>query len=157
METLADRLQETLLPSVTPPPIIGMSDQTPLSTFSCNKQAWPVYIMLGNLPSTWRNSPGLMAILLLALLPVTLKLSKATLADKHERRINTNTLQLVFQLLFEPLQAVVLEGINIDCAAGNVQRCFPILSLWIADHMENLALNEVKSISCPKLSCFRGN
>ena len=69
---------------------------------------------------------------------------------QHQRRINAETLQLVFQLLFEPLQAVALEGVNIDCADGKVQRCFPILSAWIADYMENVALHGVKSNSCPK-------
>ena len=90
-----------------------------------------------------------MAVLLLALLPVPLKLSKSTLADKHQRQINAETLQLVFQLLFELLQAVARKGVKIDCADGNVRRCFPVLSAWIADHMENVALHGVKSNSCP--------
>ena len=127
-----------------------MSDQTHLSNFSGDNKAWPVYIRLGNLPSTRRNSPGSMAVLLLALLPVPPKLSKSISADKNQRRINAETLQLVFQLLFEPLQAVAREGVNIDCADGKVRRCFPILSAWIADHMENVALHGVKSNSCPK-------
>ena len=127
-----------------------MSVQTHLSNFSGDKKAWPVYITLGNLPSTRRNSPGSMAVLLLALLPVPPKLSKSTSADKHQRRINAETLQLTFQLFFEPLQAVAREGVNIDCADGKVRRCFPVLSAWIADHMENVALHGVKSNSCPK-------
>ena len=127
-----------------------MSDQTHLSNFSGEKKAWPVYITPGNLPSTRRNSLGSMAVLLLALLPVPPKLSKSTSADKHQRRINAETLQLVFQLLFEPLQAVARKGVNIDCADGKVRRCFPVLCAWIADHMENLALHGVKSNSCPK-------
>ena len=127
-----------------------MSDQTHLSKLSGDKKAWPVYITLGNRRSTWRNSRGSMAVLLLALLPVPPKHSKSTSADKHQRRINTETLQLVFQILFEHLQAVAREGVNIDCADRKVQRCFPILSAWIADHMENVALHGVKSNSCSK-------
>ena len=127
-----------------------MSDQTHLSNFSGDKKAWPVYITLGNLPSTRRNSPGSMAVLLLALLPVPPKLSKSTSADKHQRRINAETLQLVFQLLFEPLQAVARKGVNIDSADGKVRRSFAVLFAWIADHMENVALHGVKSNSCPK-------
>ena len=103
-----------------------MSDQIHLSNFSGDKKAWPGYIMLGNLPSTRRNSPGSIAVLLLALLPVPPKLSKSTSADQHQRRINAETLQLVFQLLFEPLQAMAREGVNIDCGDGKVWRCFPI-------------------------------
>ena len=91
-----------------------------------------------------------MAVLLLALLLIPPKLSKSTLVDKHQRRINAETLQLVFQLLVEPLQAVACEGVNIDCADGKVRRYLPILSAWIADHMESVALHGVKSNSCPK-------
>ena len=127
-----------------------MSDQTHLSHFSGDKNSWPLYITLGNLQSTQRNSPGSMAVLLLALLPVPPKLSQSTSADKHQRRINAETLQLVFQLLFEPLQAVARKGVNIDCTDGKVRRCFPFLSVWIADDIENLALYWVKSNSCPK-------
>ena len=130
--------------------MIRMSDQTYLSNFSGDKKVWPVYIILGNLPSSRRNSPGSMAVFLLALLPVSLKLSKSTSADKHQRLINAETLQLVFQLLFEPLQAMARKGVNIDCADGMVRRCFPVLSVWIADHMENVALHGVKSNFCLK-------
>ena len=127
-----------------------MSDQTHLSNFSGDKKAWPVFITLGILPSTQHNSPESMAVLLLALLPLPPKLSKCTSADKHQRRINVETLQLVFQLLFEPLQAVARKGVNIDRADSKVGRCFPVLSAWIADHMENVALHGVYSNSCPK-------
>ena len=42
------------------------------------------------------------------------------------------------------------KGVNIDCADGKVRRFFPVLSAWIADHMENVALHGVKSNSCSK-------
>ena len=131
-------------------PVIGMSDQTHLSNFSGDKKAWPVYMTLGNLPSTQCNNPGSMAVLLIALLPIPPKLSMSAPGNRQQRQINADTLQGVFKLLFESLQHVALEGVNIDCADGKVQRCFPILSGWIADHMENVALHGVKSNACPK-------
>ena len=78
------------------------------------------------------------------------KTLKVYLGGQHQRRINAETLQLIFQLLFEPLQAVAREGVNIDCANGTVHRGFPVLSAWIADHMENVAPHGVKSNSSPK-------
>ena len=42
------------------------------------------------------------------------------------------------------------KGVKIDCANGKVWRCFPVLSAWIVDHMENVGLHGVKSNSCPK-------
>ena len=127
-----------------------MSDQTHISNFYGDKKAWPVYITPGNRQSTQCNSPESMALLLLVLLHVPPKLSKSTSADKHQRRINAEILQLIFQLLFEPLQSVARKGVNIDCTNSKVRRCFPVLSAWIADHMETVALHGVKSNSCPK-------
>jgi len=80
-----------------------MSDQTHLTNFSGDKKAWPVYITIGNLPSTKRNRPGSMAVLLLALLPVPPKLSQSSSAKDVQRDINADTLQGVFELIFAPL------------------------------------------------------
>jgi len=44
---------------------------------------------------------------------------------------------------------VALDGDPIDCADGKVQRCFPILSAWVADHMENVTQHGLKSDACP--------
>ena len=90
-----------------------------------------------------------MAILLLALLPVSPKFAKSP-ADKLQRQMNADTLQGVFELIFEPLRDTTLEGVPMDCANGKVRRCFPILSGWIADHMENATLHGIKTNACPK-------
>jgi len=47
------------------------------------------------------------------------------------------------------MQHAALECVPIDCTDGKVQRCFPILSLWVADHMENVTLHGFKSNPCP--------
>ena len=90
-----------------------------------------------------------MAIFLLALLPVPPKLSKSCKADRCQRKINTNTLQDILELIFAPLHNVAHVGIPIDCADGKVRLCFPILSAWIADLMENVALDALKTKACP--------
>jgi len=64
--------------------------------------------------------------------------------------MNADTLQDVFERILSPLQDVVHVGIPIDCADGKVRLCFPILSVWIADHMENVALHGLKTNACPK-------
>jgi len=84
-------------------PIIGISDQTNHTNFSRDKNVWPVYITIGNLSSARRNSPGSMAALLLALLPILPKFSMSSKADQHQRKINADTLQDVFELIFAPL------------------------------------------------------
>jgi len=120
-----------------------MSDQTHLTNFSGDKKACPVYITLGNPPSSQHNSPTSRADLLLALLPIPPRVSKSSNADQHQRQINTDTLRDVFELIFAPLEDRAHDGVPIDCADGKVWRCFPILAVWIADHMENDALHGI--------------
>jgi len=91
-----------------------------------------------------------MAVLLLALLQVLPKLSKSSKADRRQRQINADTLQDVFELIFAPHQDVAHVGIPIDCADGKVQLFFLSLSACITDHMENMALHELKTNACPK-------
>ena len=105
-----------------------MSDQTNLTNLSEDKKVWPVYITIRNLPSARRNSPGSMGVLLLALLQVPPKLSKCSKADRRPSKINADTLQDVFELIFAPLQDVAQVGIPIDCADSKVRLCFPNLA-----------------------------
>jgi len=91
-----------------------------------------------------------MAVLLLALLLIPPKFSKSSKADQRQRKINPDTLQDVFELIFAPLQDVVHTGIAMHCADGEVRLCFRILSTWITDNMENVALHGFKTNACPK-------
>jgi len=127
-----------------------MSDKTNLTNSLGELTAWPVYLTIGNLPSARRNSPGSIAVLLLALLPIMLKLSKSSKANHRQRKINADTLQDVFELIIVPLQGMAHSGVPIDCADGKVRLCFPILSAWIVEHMEIVALHPLKSNACPK-------
>jgi len=127
-----------------------MSDQTNLMNFSPDMKAWPVHITIGNLASARCNSPGSMAVLLLALLPIPPKFSKSSRADQGQGKINADTLQDVFEVLFAPLQDVAHAGIAIDSTDGQVRQCFLILSAWIVDHMENVALHGLKTNACPE-------
>jgi len=90
-----------------------------------------------------------MAVLLLVLLPVPPKLSKSTKADQYQRQVNANTLQAVFIFICVPLGQAALDGVPTECDNGKVQRCFPILAAWVADHIENLTLQRLKSNACP--------
>jgi len=91
-----------------------------------------------------------MAILLLGLLPIPPKLAKSSRANKLQRLINADTLRGVIELIFAPLNRVAQGGAPIDCADGKIRKCFPIMSEWIVDHMENVTLHGIKSNACPK-------
>ena len=126
-----------------------MSGQTNLTKFSGDKNAWPVYMRIGNLLSTIHNRPGSMAILLLRLLPTPPKVAKSSRADKLQRLINADTLRGVCELIFPALNGAAREGAPIDCADGKIRRCLRIISWWIVDHMENVTLHGIKSNACP--------
>ena len=51
----------------------------------------------------------------------------------------------VFDLVLAPFQEVVQEDTVMDCADGKTNRCFAILSAWIADHEEQEALHGIGS------------
>ena len=129
-------------------PIIGMSDQTHQTNFSGDKKAWPVYITIGNLPLTRRKGPGSMAVLL-ALLPLSRKFAQSS-GHKLQRQINANTLQVLFEIIFESLRDTTLEGFPMDCCDGKIRRCFVILSGWNADQMENAILYGLETNPCPQ-------
>jgi len=132
-------------------PIIGLSDQTHLTNFSGDKKAWPVYMRIGNILVWTRNSPAKMPILLLAFLPVPRRLTgESAHANEPQMQTNAHTLWGVLDLVLAPLQPVAQEGTVIDCADGKTRLCFPILSVWIADHDEHAALQGIGSKSCSK-------
>ena len=90
-----------------------------------------------------------MAVLHLALLPVPLKVERATKPDQYSGPVNADTLQDIFWFTFALLHHTALDGIPIDFANRKIQRCFPILSAWVADYMETLRLHGSKSNACP--------
>jgi len=91
-----------------------------------------------------------MALLLLALLLIPPRFSKSSKADQRQRKINADTLQDVFELIFAPIQDMAHAGIAIDYADGKVRPGFPILSAWIAYQMENMALDGLRANASPK-------
>jgi len=108
------------------------------------------YISIRNFPSTRRNRPGSLAVLLLALQPVPPKLTMSSSTNILQRQINADILQGFLKLILEPVKAMTLECVPIGCADGKIWRCFPILSGWIADNMENVFLHKIKSNTCHK-------
>src|SRR2546421_9909028 len=101
-------------------PIIYSSDQTHLTDFSGDKKVWPIYITIGNLPSTIQNAPRNHYILLLALLPVPPK--KAFLTASTIARVNT-VIQEALHDVLHLLKALFGTGIEIYCSDRHIQHC----------------------------------
>jgi hypothetical protein len=62
--------QTKLPPGATVSPIILASDKTNLSQFGGDKQAWPVYLTIGNISKDIHHQPSSHGTILIRYLPV---------------------------------------------------------------------------------------
>src|SRR5438876_6235446 len=130
--------------------IILTSDQTHLTNFSGDKKAWPVYMTIGNLPASVRNSPSRLSTVLLALLPVPPKTGDVShWSTKQNANIKSDCLHEVLCTILQPLKEVTANSIKMECIDFQKRICYPILAAWPADHMECIELFGIKSNSCP--------
>ncbi|KAE9394162.1 hypothetical protein BT96DRAFT_958870 [Gymnopus androsaceus JB14] len=116
--------QDKLPKGATVAPLIIATDKTQLTQFSGNKQAYPIYLTLGNIPRSLRRKPSQEACILLAYLPVD-KISKEGLTKcKHSGR---------YQRLFH-----------------NAMSVHPILACYVADYPEQCMVTCSRYGTCPK-------
>ncbi|KAJ7574249.1 hypothetical protein C8J56DRAFT_1126202 [Mycena floridula] len=123
------------------------TDKTHLTNFSGDKQAWPVYMTLGNIHKKIRQCPSACATILIGYLPVT----KLECFEKKDQAI------VGYQLfhdsmtsILEPLIAAGKEGVEMTCADGWICKVFPILAAYIADYPEQCLIACCEDVSlCP--------
>ncbi|KAJ7623111.1 hypothetical protein DFH06DRAFT_1446810 [Mycena polygramma] len=140
-------IQELLPPGATLAPIIIATDKTQLPRFSGDKQAWPVYLTLSNIPKETHRTPSARATVLIGYIPVT-KLeifSKANRSDVAHQLFHD-----CMRVLLEPLRAAGEDGVKMDCADGFVRMIFPILSAYIADYPEQCLVACCRENACPR-------
>ncbi|TFY51624.1 hypothetical protein EVJ58_g10464 [Rhodofomes roseus] len=105
------------LPSgITIAPVILASDKTNLSTFSGDKQAWPVYMTIGNIDNETRRQPSKGATVLLGYLPI----SKLLCFEEKDRQAQGYRLfHYAMDILLRPLVEAGETGKSMTSA--NVQ------------------------------------
>src|SRR5216684_1995041 len=142
-----DEWIEDLPEGATVSPIILASDKTQLTVLSGDKQAWPVYLTIGNIDKRIRRCPSARATMLIGYLPVT-KLKCFT-----EKRRPTVTYQLFHQCmesLLELLKTVDKEGLDMTCTDGWVHKVYAILAAYIADFPEQCLVTCCMESWCPR-------
>ncbi|KAJ7301896.1 hypothetical protein DFH08DRAFT_723694, partial [Mycena albidolilacea] len=101
--------------------ILLSSNKTQLTMFG-NKTAYPVYMIIGNIPKEIRRQPSRRAYILLEYLPTS---------------------------QFAPLRVAGAKGIPIASGDGAVRRGHRIVTYYIGDYPEQLVMTCVKTDWCP--------
>jgi hypothetical protein len=126
-------------------PVLLGSDKTHLTVFAGDKKAWPLYLSLGNIKSSFRNKPRNHAWVLVAYLPVVTFEAPKRLQTVLQNRFFHQCVELVL----EPLKAAGLESVKMADSLGNVRRCFPRLAAYLADYPEQGLINIARAGHSP--------
>lgn len=129
------------------------TDKTQLTQFSGGRQAYPVYLTLGNIPHAIRRKPSEQACILIGYLPV----EKVAKVGRSKPQLSARYQQLfhaAMTILFEPLVKAGKDGVEMTSGDGSVRRVHPILAAYVADYPEQCLVTCSKYGSCPK--CHAG-
>ena len=128
-------------PGATIIPTIVSSDKTQVILFH-KKLAYPIYLMIGNIPKAICHKPSHHAQVLLGYLPIS-RLEHITNHASHHRII-VNLFHTCVSHIMEPLQKAGFEGTAMTSGDGITRWCHPIFALFVGDYPEQILATGVK-------------
>ncbi|KAF9015791.1 hypothetical protein BDZ89DRAFT_911199, partial [Hymenopellis radicata] len=130
-------------------PVILATDKTQLTQFSGSKQAYPVYLTLGNIPNALRRKPTEQVCILIAYLPVE-KMSKGRLTKREHSARYQRLFHHAMRIILSPLIDAGKDGVQMVGGNGEVRHVHPILASYVADFPEQCLVTCSKYGTCPK-------
>ncbi|EJU01534.1 hypothetical protein DACRYDRAFT_52841 [Dacryopinax primogenitus] len=125
-------------------PVILAMDKTQLTQFSGNRQGYPVYLMISNLPKEIKKLISMQSWMLIGLLPMDL-FDKMGLSDEAAKCL----FHFCKTQLIQEIKSTGMEGVEMVSADGLVRLCFPILRGYIGNYPENCLASCMAYSSCP--------
>ena len=141
-------------PGATIVPVILSSDKTQVTLFR-SKQAYPVYLTIGNIPKHIRRKPSSQSHILLAYLPTT-KLEHIHNMESRRRAL-INLYHTCLHRILSPLKDAGINGINMRTGRGAIHRVHPLFAVHASDYPEQVLVTCVKSGNCPKCKTEKDN
>ena len=118
-----------------------------LSQFRGDMQAWPVYLTIGNIEKETQCKPSEHVAVLIGYIPVT----KPDCFMKAARPLAGYCLfHLCMSKILNPLVNAGKNGVEMVCADGFIRQVYPILTAYIADHLEQCLVACCKENRCPR-------
>ena len=128
-------------------PLIVSTDKTRLTLFR-DKEAYPIYLTIGNIPKQIRRTLSCHAHMLIGYIPTT-KLT--TILNKTaRRRALANLFHTCMQTALGPISPYGETGVDMMSGDGIWRRCHPILANFIGNYPEQVLVTCTYTGSCPK-------
>ncbi|KAG8914008.1 hypothetical protein FRC02_005165 [Tulasnella sp. 418] len=135
-------------------PVIVGTDKSQLTTFSGNLEAYPGYLMMGNIFKAFCRKVSKNAYMLLALLPMAQFKNKG-MSKKDQRLTRARVFHHAMKEIFKSLEDAGRNGVHLVTCDGKVRLCSPILACYVADYPEQCLVACICYGECPICPCMK--